>query len=194
VKDRNVPRHVAAKECVFPFKKLSGADTILGPEMRSTGEVMGIGETAARAYGKALRGIGANVRPPATHDGGLAFLSVTSEDRSVTVEIARRLRAIGFAIVAEGETAKTLAASRIPHRRVDGMEAARKALEESALAVITAEGDVEVERTRVLRRATLAHGITCFTTVALARAGCSALEEDDARDHVRALQDWYARE
>jgi carbamoyl-phosphate synthase large subunit len=105
VKDRNVPRHVAAKECVFPFKKLSGSDTILGPEMRSTGEVMGIGETAARAYGKALRGIGANVRPPAKHDESLVFLAVTSDDRSVTVEIARRLRAIGFAVVAEGETA-----------------------------------------------------------------------------------------
>ena len=112
----------------------------------------------------------------------------------MTVEIARRLRSIGFAIVAEGETAKTLSVSRIPHRMALGMEAAKKALEDSTLAVITAEGDVEVERTRVLRRAALASGVTCFTTVALARAGCSALEEDDARDHVRALQDWYARE
>jgi carbamoyl-phosphate synthase large subunit len=196
IADRHLPRHVAAKECVFPFKKLAGSDTILGPEMRSTGEVMGIGETPARAYGKALRAIGACVRPPASADADVALLSVSASDRSVVVEIGRRLRAIGFAIEAEGETAKALAASRLPHRRLEGTEAALAALKSGkvALAVVTAEGDAEIARTRVLRRTALAAGVTCFTTTALARAGCAALEEDDARDHVRALQDWYARE
>ncbi len=196
VADRNVPRHVAAKECVFPFKKLAGADTILGPEMRSTGEVMGIGETPARAYGKALRAIGASVRPPAQKDGEVAFLSVTTEDRSVIVEIARRLRAIGFAIEAEGATSAALSASRLPHKRLEGMDASLRSIAGGrvAIAVVTAEGDAEIARTRVLRRAALAAGVPCFTTTALARAGCAALEEDDARDHVRPLQDWYARE
>src|SRR5262249_58107584 len=62
--DQPLSRHVAAKECVFPFKKLPGVDTILGPEMRSTGEVMGVGPTVARAYGKALRAIGVQMTLP----------------------------------------------------------------------------------------------------------------------------------
>ena len=186
-------RHVAAKECVFPFKKLPGADTILGPEMRSTGEVMGVGETAARAYSKALRAIGVQLRAPRPGDGAKAFVAVSRSDRGAAVEIARRLRAIGFSIAADTETAAALAASRLPSEPLS-TEAAETALRDGAMAVaiVTAEGDEEVARTRPLRRAALARGIPCFTTTALARAGCSALEEDDGTERVRSLQEWYA--
>ena len=188
-----IARHVAAKECVFPFKKLPGADTILGPEMRSTGEVMGVGATAARAYSKALRAIGVQLRAPRAGEKAKAFLSVSRSDRGVVVEIARRLRALGFSIAADAETAAALAASRLPAEPLS-TEAAETAIREGAMAVaiVTAEGDDEVARTRPLRTASLARGIPCFTTTALARAGCSALEDDDGTERVRSLQEWYA--
>jgi carbamoyl-phosphate synthase large subunit len=191
VVDQPLGRHVAAKECVFPFKKLPGVDTILGPEMRSTGEVMGVGETTSRAYGKALRAIGVNitVSRPAT-----ALLAVSASDFDAAVEIARRLRALGFAVAADASTSTALAAARVPHSR-SSPEASETALRsgEIAVAVITAEGDEETARTRPLRRAALSRSVPCFTTTALARAGCSALEEDDGVERVSSLQEWYAR-
>ena len=193
VTEQPLARHVAAKECVFPFKKLPGADTILGPEMRSTGEVMGIGETAARAYAKALRAIGVQLRAPRAGETAKALLSVSKSDRGIVVEIARRLRALGFSIAADKETAAALSASRLPSE-VLSAEAAEAALRDGAMAVaiVTAEGDEEIARTRPLRQTALARGIPCFTTTALARAGCSALEDDDGTERVRSLQEWYA--
>jgi carbamoyl-phosphate synthase large subunit len=193
VTDQPLSRHVAAKECVFPFKKLPGADTILGPEMRSTGEVMGVGETAARAYSKALRAIGVQLQAPRGGATAKAFLAVSRSDHSVVVEIARRLRALGFTIVADAATTAKLAASRLPAEVLDP-EAAEAALRSGkmAVAIVTAEGDEEIARTRPLRRAALAGGTCCFTTTALARAGCAALEEDDGAERVTSLQEWYA--
>jgi carbamoyl-phosphate synthase large subunit len=193
IDDPPLGRHVAAKECVFPFKRLPGADTILGPEMRSTGEVMGIGETAARAYAKALRAIGVQLRAPRAGTSSKAFLAVSRSDQSVVVEIARRLRALGFTIAADTTTAAVLAASRLPAEPLS-LEGAEAALRDGqmSVAIVTAEDDAEIVRTRPLRRAALSRGIPCFTTTALARAGCSALEEDDGTEHVRSLQEWYA--
>jgi carbamoyl-phosphate synthase large subunit len=193
ISDPPLGRHVAAKECVFPFKKLPGVDTILGPEMRSTGEVMGVGETTARAYGKALRGIGVHLRIPRPDEKAKLLVVVTRADRVPAHDVARRLRALGYAIVADPETAKTLATSRIPCEAMT-IEEAEAAIRqrEITVAVVTAEGDDETERTKPLRRAALAHGVPCFTTTALARAGAAALEEDDGTDPVRALQEWYA--
>ncbi len=193
VGEQPLARHVAAKECVFPFKKLPGADTILGPEMRSTGEVMGVGETAARAYSKALRAIGVQLRAPRPGESAKAFFAVSRSDRGAAVEIARRLRALGFSIAADTETATALAASRLPAESLTAA-AAESAIRDGAMAVaiVTAEGDEEVALTRPLRRAALARGIPCFTTTALARAGCSAFEDDDGIERVRSLQEWYA--
>ncbi|HVJ88356.1 MAG TPA: carbamoyl-phosphate synthase large subunit [Labilithrix sp.] len=191
--DPPLARHVAAKECVFPFKKLPGVDTILGPEMRSTGEVMGVGETAARAYAKALRGMGVQLRVPRSGETARALLAVSTSDRGVIVEIARRLRAIGFSIVADDATSRALKASRLPSETLTA-ESAEQALRRGELrvAIVTAEGDEEIARTRPLRGAALAAGIPCFTTTALARACCSALEEDDEAERVCSLQEWYA--
>src|SRR5690606_5209160 len=104
-----VTPHVAVKESVFPFIKLPGVDTQLGPEMRSTGEVMGLARTFARAYGKAL--IAAGVALPSA---GRAFVSVQDEDKPAATVVARRLRALGFTIVATSGTAAALSRARIP--------------------------------------------------------------------------------
>ncbi|AKU99196.1 Carbamoyl-phosphate synthase large chain [Labilithrix luteola] len=198
IEDRPLPRHVAAKECVFPFKKLPGADTALGPEMRSTGEVMGIGDTPARAYGKALRAIGASLARPSNGAPRNVLLSVTERDRMTAVELGRRFRSLGFDISAVGATAAALTASRIPHTKVEDSDDGRAsaALLRSgtiALAVVTAEGDDETVHTRALRQTALASGITCFTTAALAKLGCAAMEEDEATaGAVRSIQEWYA--
>ncbi len=190
--DPPLGRHVAAKECVFPFRRLPGADTILGPEMRSTGEVMGVGETVARAYGKALRGIGVQLHLPT--EPTKLLLAVSAADRADAFDIARRLRALGFTIATDIATGRALAGSRIPCEPL-ASAAAEAALRsgEISLAVITATGDDEIARTRPLRTAALARRVPCFTTTALARAACSALEEDTTHERVRSLQEWYAQ-
>ena len=181
--DPPLARYTAAKEWVFPFKKLPGTDTILGPEVRSTGEVMGVGETAARAYGKALRGIGVQLlqlRVPREGEKAKPLLTVTKDDRIAASEIARRLRSLGFRIAADPETAKMLARSRLRCESLT-IEEAEPAIQSGdiTVAVVTAEGDEETARTRPLRRTALARAVTCFTTTALARAAAAALEEDD---------------
>ena len=90
--DRPLTRHVAAKECVFPFKKLPGVDTVLGPEMRSTGEVMGVGETVARAYGKALRGIGVHIDLPSADRPGVVLFVVSPNDRADKLNLCAETR------------------------------------------------------------------------------------------------------
>ena len=212
ITERPLPRHVAARERVFPFERL-GVDPALGREMRSTGEVIGLDDTPARAYAKALRGIGVSLRAPAaTPDARDArdartpvadevLLSVSERDKTAAIDLARRFRAIGFEVLALGDVRAALTAARIPFR--DGADAASdiasdltRAIDDIrggrvAFAVVTATGDLEIARTRALRSATLAAHIPCFTTLRLARLGCSALEEART-DRVRALQDWYA--
>src|SRR4029077_9563831 len=97
------PRHVSVKEVVFPFVKFEGVDTILGPEMRSTGEVMGIDSDFARAFAKSQ--LAAGMKLPT---GGVAFLSVREADKPALVEIARRLVNLGFTLVATHGTAAFL--------------------------------------------------------------------------------------
>ena len=203
ITERPIPRHVAARERVFPFERL-GVDPALGREMRSTGEVIGLDDSPARAYGKALRGIGIALRAP---EGGAAagprgvLLSVhdgrdrSDSDRTAAVDPAKRFRAIGFDVHALGEVRAALTAARIPFRDA-GSEDLGAVLEDIrggriAFAVVTAKGDAEIVRTRELRAAALAAHIPCFTTIRLARLGCSALEEDPT-PRVRPLQDWYA--
>ena len=205
VSERPIPRHVAARERVFPFERL-GVDPALGREMRSTGEVIGLDDSPARAYGKALRGIGIALRAP---EGGAAagprgvLLSVhdgrdrsdRDSNRTAAVDLARRFRAIGFDVHALGDVRSALTAARIPFRDA-GSENLDAVLDDIrggriAFAVVTAKGDAEIARTRELRAAALSAHIPCFTTIRLARLGCSALEEDPTA-RVRPLQDWYA--
>ena len=191
-----VPRHVAVKESVFPFIKLPGVDTQLGPEMRSTGEVMGIARTFARAYGKAL--LGANVKLPTE---GRAFISVQDEDKPAALVVARRLRALGFSIVATAGTARALERSRIPAETVrkvnEGSPHVVDALVEGSihLVVNTTRGAKSIRDSYSIRRQALQNGVPCFTTMSAALAGVAYLEasEDEAEEalpRVRSLQEW----
>ena len=199
ISDRPLPRHVAARERVFPFERL-GVDPALGPEMRSTGEVIGLDDSPARAYGKALRGMGVSLRAPQSGEGSGAgargvLLSVSGIDKTSAVDLARRFRAIGFDVLAFGGLRAVLTGARVPFddaspddldQAIDQIRAGRV-----AFAVVTANGEEEIARTRGLRAATLAARIPCFTTMRLAQLGCAALEEDRT-PRVRPLQDWYA--
>src|SRR5258706_10341906 len=115
VHDAPVPRHTSVKESVFPFTKFPGADTILGPEMRSTGEVMGLADTFARAFGKSMLASGLDMSIPAEDAARrCVFISVKDADKPVACHIARRLRSLGYEIVATRGTASAFERARIP--------------------------------------------------------------------------------
>ncbi len=188
-----VPRHFAVKESVFPFHKFAGVDTILGPEMRSTGEVMGLAETLPEAFLKALWASGSDL--PAE---GPVFVSVRDADKQAACDLAYRLREMGFTILATGGTAAAL--------RRNGVEAERvnKVLEgtphivdrlrggEVAMVINTTEGAKAIADSRSLRRETLLAGIPYFTTVAGAAAAVSAIEAmREGRLSVRSLQEYH---
>jgi carbamoyl-phosphate synthase large subunit len=198
IEDLSWPPFVAVKESVFPFIKLPGVDTQLGPEMRSTGEVMGVARTFARAYGKALRA--ASVRLPTA---GRAFISVQDEDKPAATVVARRLRALGFKIVATKGTAAALERARIPAETVNkvgyGSPHAVDALREGTidLVVNTTRGAKEIRDSYSIRRQALLTNVPYFTTMSAALAGVAYLEsnedfEEGALPPVRSLQEWAA--
>src|SRR5699024_1491610 len=110
-----VPKHFNVKEAVFPFAKFSNVDPILGPEMKSTGEVMGVGETFAEAFSKAA--LGAGERLP--ERGGTVFISVRDADKPTAVEVGQELVELGFTLIATSGTAKTLEAAGVAVTRVN---------------------------------------------------------------------------
>ncbi|MDI3286540.1 carbamoyl-phosphate synthase large subunit [Polyangium sp. 15x6] len=195
ITDGVMPQHVAVKESVFPFAKFPGVDTQLGPEMRSTGEVMGIAPTFAHAFGKALRASGMQL--PNT---GCAFISVKNDDKPAACVIARRLRALGFTILATSGTAQALARARIPATPinkvnegsphvVDAMKAGQV-----SLVVNTTVGARSIRDSYPIRRNALLANVPYFTTMAAAMAAVDVLEASahDARAayRVRSLQEW----
>jgi carbamoylphosphate synthase large subunit len=195
VAERPLPRHVAARERVFPFDRL-GVDPALGREMRSTGEVIGIDDSPARAYAKALRGMGVSLRAPAGSQAAgrrRVLMSVNGADKTAAIDLARRFRAIGFEVSVLGNLRAIMTGARVPFHDAGGDDVEHATEEIRAgrvrLAVVTAKTDDEVARR--IRAATLAARIPCFTTMRLAILGCSALEQDPT-PRVRALQDWYA--
>ncbi|RYZ01769.1 MAG: carbamoyl-phosphate synthase large subunit [Myxococcales bacterium] len=198
VTDGNTPMHVAVKESVFPFNKFPGVDTILGPEMRSTGEVMGIAMNVALAFGKSLAASG--FRLP---DVGRVFISVKDEDKAQACQLARRLRNLGFTIVATGGTAKALERARIPAERVN------KVLEGSPhvvdrigagdiqLVINTTQGTKAIADSYSIRRNALLSNIPYFTTMSAGLALADALEASALLQNrgaqVRSLQEWHSR-
>ena len=173
-----VPPYYSVKEAVFPFIKFPGADTILGPEMKSTGEVMGVGMTFAEAFVKSQIASGEEL--PAT---GKVFVSVRDEDKQRTIEIARKLASLGFALVATRGTAAALAAAGLAVTPVNKVQEGRPHIVdmvkngEIALIVNT----VEEKRTAVrdsyaIRRAALQERVPLFTTLDGARAACNGME------------------
>ena len=201
--DVDVPRHVAVKQSVFPFAKFPGVDTILGPEMRSTGEVMGIADTFARAFYKSMIAAGLNVKLPEAGSGKARprlFISVKDEDKPVACIIARRMRAAGYEIVATKGTQEALARARIPATVINKVNEGSPHIVESirggtiAMVVNTTIGAKEVKDSYSLRRQTLLANIPYFTTIAAALAACDAIEvaRGDGGVRVRSLQEWGA--
>jgi carbamoyl-phosphate synthase large subunit len=197
--DLDTPRHVAVKESVFPFAKFPGVDTILGPEMRSTGEVMGISDTFARAFAKSMLASGLDIRPP---DGKGAkkrvFISVKDEDKPVACIVARRLRSLGFDLCATRGTAAALERARVPvtivNKVLEGTPHVVDEIRSGHISVVvnTTVGAREVKDSYSLRRQTLLANVPYFTTMAAALAACDALEaqKGDTKVSVRSLQEW----
>ena len=186
-----IPPYFSVKEAVFPFIKFPEADPILGPEMKSTGEVMGTGHTFGEAYAKAQAASGV-VLPTR----GLCFISVRDRDKPAAVPLARMLIERGFELAATGGTAQILADSGIICRRVNKVREGRPHVvdmiknDEVALIVNTTEGKQAVRESRSIRREAVARRVTYYTTVAAARATCDAL--DHLGDiEVNRLQDLH---
>jgi carbamoyl-phosphate synthase large subunit len=199
VQDLAAPKHTSVKESVFPFAKFPGADTILGPEMRSTGEVMGVAETFARAFGKAMLASGIELGLPAPGSARRgAFISVKDEDKPAAIHIARRLEALGFQVLATKGTAAALTRANIAAKVVQKVNEGSPHVVDTirsgtvAIVVNTTIGAKEVRDSYSLRRQTLLANIPYFTTIAAALAACDALEaaQDDDEVRVRSLQEW----
>jgi carbamoyl-phosphate synthase large subunit len=170
------PKHYSVKEAVFPFIKFLGVDPILGPEMKSTGEVMGVGDTFAEAYHKSQLGAG-TVLPTS----GKAFLSVRQADREKVVGLARDLLAKDFTILATRGTAKTLESHGIECEVVNKVTEGRPNIvdaivnEEVDLIVNTSDGSVSIKDSSSIRREALMHKVCYTTTMAGALAMVSAM-------------------
>jgi carbamoyl-phosphate synthase large subunit len=170
------PNHVSVKESVFPFVKFEGVDTILGPEMRSTGEVMGIGPSFAAAYLKAQEAAG--VKLPVD---GVAFLSVRDSDKVAAAALARELIALGFTITATHGTARSLTAAGIAvtgvNKVLEGRPHCVDAMDnrEIDFVVNTTEGAQAILDSQSLRRGALRNGIAYFTTIRGADAALAAI-------------------
>jgi carbamoyl-phosphate synthase large subunit len=201
--DIEVPRHVAVKQSVFPFAKFPGVDTILGPEMRSTGEVMGIADTFARAFYKSMIAAGLDVKLPDANKPGVrprVFISVKDQDKPVACIIARRMRAAGYEIIATRGTAGALARARIPAELINKVAEGTPHVVDSirsgtiAMVINTTLGAREVRDSYSLRRQTLLANIPYFTTIAAALAACDAIgvARGDGGVRVRSLQEWGA--
>ncbi len=189
--NQRVPPYFSVKESVFPFVKFAGADPILGPEMKSTGEVMGVGRSFGEAYAKAQLASGV-VLP----QQGVALLSVRDRDKDGAVELARILVDRGFEIVATHGTAKALAAAGVSCRRANKVHEGRPHIvdmiknHEISLIVNTTEGKQAIQESLSIRAAAVRENITYYTTLGAAVATCIALEHLDDSD-VNRLQDLH---
>jgi len=167
-----VPPYYSVKEAVFPFIKFPGVDTILGPEMKSTGEVMGVGESFGEAFVKSQ--LAAGVKLP---EGGNAFISVKNADKAKVIEIAKMLSALGFQLVATRGTATALSVAGVPVSIVNKVAEGRPHIvdmmknDEIALVVNTVEEKrAAIQDSYQIRRAALVDQIPTYTTLAGARA------------------------
>jgi carbamoyl-phosphate synthase large subunit len=174
--DDAIAPHVAVKEAVFPFARFPEVDTILGPEMKSTGEVMGLDSSFERAFAKAQ--LGASVHLPAA---GQVFLSVKDADKKGLAGIARRLTEMGFSILATRGTAARIRESgfavtevnKVLEGRPHCVDAIRSG--EVQLVINTASGPQSVADSFAIRRSALTHGVPHYTTIAGARAAVHAI-------------------
>jgi carbamoyl-phosphate synthase large subunit len=196
VHDEVVPKHFSVKESVFPFNKFPGVDIILGPEMRSTGEVMGIADTFPLAFAKSQ--LAANNALP---QEGTVFISVADRDKAEVVSIARALSALGYRLISTRGTGKALRQAGIEVEEIPKLQEGRPNLIDHmkngqvALVINTPSGKGARTDEGKIRAAAVMHRVTCITTLAAAHAAveaCQALR--DGEWTVKPLQDWFAEE
>jgi carbamoyl-phosphate synthase large subunit len=181
-----VPNFVSVKESVFPFAKFHGVDPILGPEMKSTGEVMGIGKSFAEAFSKGMIAAGGVIPEP-----GTVFLSVRDNDKKAIVDLAGKLHANGFNLVATGGTAKVIQAAGIECKQVNKVKEGRPHIvdmiknDEIVLIVNTTEGRSAIADSYAIRREALMHSVSYTTTLSGGRATCMAMSHRNIADVYR---------
>ena len=186
-----VPAYFSVKQSVFPFIKFRGVDPILGPEMKSTGEVMGTGRSFGEAYAKAQFASGIIIPV-----GGKALLSVRDPDKRAAVDLAKALIQRGFRLVATHGTATALEAAGIPCEHINKVREGRPHVvdiiknEEVSLIVNTTEGKQAILESYSIRREAVSHKITYYTTIAAAKATVIALDYIDSAG-VNKLQDLH---
>jgi carbamoyl-phosphate synthase large subunit len=186
-----VPPYFSVKEAVLPFNKFPGVDPILGPEMKSTGEVMGVGDTFATAFARAQLGAG-----ELTPTDGIALMSVRDSDKAGAVDVAKRLVAKGFTLAATRGTATALEAAGLSVRVVNKVAEGRPHIvdmiknDEPSIIINTTEGRRAILDSASIRASAEQHNVFYTTTLAAAEAVCRVLEQDP--DHeVRRLQDLH---
>ncbi|MCB1787790.1 MAG: carbamoyl-phosphate synthase large subunit [Chromatiaceae bacterium] len=186
-----IPKHYYVKEAVFPFVKFPGVDTLLGPEMKSTGEVMGVGRTFGEAYAKANEG-GSVLLPR----GGRALLSVREADRARAVNVARRLAELGFDIHGTRGTCRAISEAGISCSLVNKVKEGRPHIvdmiknDEFSLIINTTEGKQAIIDSASIRRSALQHKVSYTTTIAGAEAAVMALQQPDELN-VNSLQELH---
>jgi carbamoyl-phosphate synthase large subunit len=187
-----IPTHIAVKEAVLPFDKFPGTDTILGPEMRSTGEVMGIDAGFGRAYAKAELAAGQVL--PLT---GKVFVSTSDRDKQAVVPIARDLIALGFSIVATSGTQKVLEEHGLVVESVLKLHEGRPHVvdiiknNQIQLIINTPSGEEAQADGKLIRRTALVYKIPLVTTIAGAKATAAAIKSLQSQPlEVKALQDY----
>ncbi|NBV74879.1 MAG: carbamoyl-phosphate synthase large subunit [Methylococcaceae bacterium] len=191
ITEERIPEYYSVKEAVFPFIKFPGVDPLLGPEMKSTGEVMGVGKTFGEAFAKSQRATGVNLS-----QSGKALISIRDADKPKLPELARMLIAKNYEIVATRGTAKVLKEAGIPCQEILKVNEGRPNTVdmikngEIQLIVNTTEGAKAVADSFTMRREALQRKVTYYTTMAGARAACYALGELDAGS-VNCLQDLH---
>ena len=188
-----IPPYYSVKEAVFPFIKFPGVDTILGPEMKSTGEVMGVGATFAEAFVKSQLGASA-ILPK----GGRAFISVRNEDHQKVVPIAKDLAKLGFTLVATKGTAKALTAHGLTVKSVNKVAEGRPHVvdmiknNEISFIVNVTEDKKAVADSYEIRRSALQNKVTYYTTLAGAQAACMGMGHGQ-EINVESIQDLHKK-
>ena len=188
--------HIAVKESVFPFARFPGVDTVLGPEMRSTGEVMGLDLDFATAFAKSQ--LGGNTILP---DSGTAFISVRESDKQRAIVPAKRLEEMGFSLIATGGTAAFLAQNGVQVEPINKVAEGRPHIVDAIkngevqLVVNTTEGEKSLADSKSIRRTTLEMKVPYYTTLAGAEAAVAAIAALGTEElTVTSLQDYAARQ
>ena len=196
------PPYFSVKEAVFPFVKFPGVDTILGPEMKSTGEVMGVGKTFGEAFVKSQLGAGTKLPRPKKADGtpsGKVFISVKNNDKARAIEVARQLVSQGFRLVATKGTASAITEAGVPCAIVNKVTEGRPHIvdmiknNEIVLVINTVEERRNaIADSRNIRTSALLNRVTTFTTIAGAEAAVEGMKYMDQLG-VISVQEMHAQ-